>query len=68
MPYSQNAKAKNIKVIGLLEGARGTIPKIFVEVCKLFEIEKSVAEEIRIVVVRGSSRILANHLYDPRRS
>lgn len=60
-------KLKNIEVIGLLVGARGTIPKFFSEICKKFKIEKSVVEEIGIEAVRGSSRILANHLYDPKR-
>ena len=60
-------KLKNIEVIGLLVGARGTIPKFFSEICKKFKIEKSVVEDIGIEALRGSRRILANHLYDPKR-
>lgn len=60
-------KLKNIEVIGLLVGARGTIPKFFLNFCHSFKIEKSVIEEIAIEALRGSSRILANHLYDPQR-
>jgi len=60
-------KLKNIEVIGLLLGARATIPKFFTDFCKRFKIEKTVIEEIGIEVLRGSSRILSNHLYDPQR-
>lgn len=60
-------KLKNIEVIGLLLGARGTIPNFFMEICQRFKIEKSTIEEIGIEVVRGSAKILANHLYDPQR-
>lgn len=60
-------KLKNIEVIGLFLGATGTVPKFFMDFCKRSKIEKAVIEEIAVEVLRGSSRILSNHLYDPQR-
>ena len=61
-------KLKQLSVIGLMVGARGTIPKFFAEFCQKFKINKSVIQEIVTDVVRGSCRILHNHTYDPGRT
>ena len=58
-------KLKKLEVIGLLLGARGTIPKFFVDFCKQFKINNSVIEDIVIESVGGSSKILHNHTDDP---
>ena len=53
-----------LEVIGLLVGARGTIPKFFVNFCKKFKLPNSMIKEIIISVVRGSNTIAHNHLYN----
>lgn len=58
-------KLKNIEVIGLFIGARGTITTHLKDFCTKFKIPNSIVEEIAIEAVRGSCRIYNNHIYDP---
>lgn len=60
-------KLKHLQVIGLLIGARGTIPKFVLDVFKQFEVNGTMIEEIVVEALRGSCRILHNHTYDPQR-
>lgn len=61
------SKLKQLHVIGLLVGARGTISKLFLDLCKQFKVNNKMVEEIAVEAFRGSCRILHNHTYDPKR-
>jgi hypothetical protein len=52
-----------IEVIGLLVGARGTIPRFFVNFLKRFNLPKSLAHDITISVLKDSAQIVSNHIY-----
>lgn len=54
---------ENIEVIGLLIGARGTIPQFFEDFRKRFNLPLSLRENVVLAALKGSSRILQNHLY-----
>ena len=53
----------DVKVIGLYNGARGTISKFFVDFCRSFSLCKDLIKRIVISVLKGSCGILHNHLY-----
>ena len=60
-------KLKNIEIIGVFIGARGTITNFFKDFSMKFKIPKSTLEDICINVVRGSIRIYHHHIYDPNK-
>jgi hypothetical protein len=69
-PVCQNLKEKyhlnfDLQVIGLMIGARGTIPKLFDVLTKPLKLPKSTVAEIAFSAVKGSCHILHNHLYSP---
>jgi hypothetical protein len=54
----------NSEVIGLMIGSRGTIPKFFENFRKRFLLPASLTQRIVISVLKDSSHILHNHLYN----
>ena len=56
---------KNIEVIGLMIGARGTVPKRFQDVCKKFNLTKTFTEDVALLTIRSSVQILHNHFKPP---
>jgi hypothetical protein len=65
IPYFQAIyKIKDIEVIGLLVGARGTITNFFEDFRKRFGIPKTTVQDIVINVIRGSNQIYHNHVYN----
>ena len=58
-------KLKNVKVIGLFIGARGTITRFFEDFRELFRLPKSLSEEIALTALKTSIQILNHHLYAP---
>lgn len=59
-------KCKLKDVIGLLIGARGTLPKFFHDFCNRFKLT-SIMDDVALEAVRGSYKILQNHFYDPHK-
>lgn len=53
----------NIEVIGLLVGARGCLSKFFDDFCQKFKLKKGFAKRVSIEAMKGSIKILHNHLY-----
>jgi len=58
-------KLKNVKVIGLFIGARGTITRFFEDFREVFRLPKSLSEEIALTALKTSIQILNHHLYAP---
>ena len=52
-----------VKVIGLYMGARGTVPKFFVDFCHKYLLSKDLIGRIVISILKGSCSILNHHLY-----
>lgn len=61
--YSSVYKLKNIEIIGLLVGARGTITKNFVQFTKTFNLNPALLKTVSITAVKYSIYILRNHIY-----
>jgi len=55
----------SISVHGILIGARGTIHHEIFQLFKSLGIPKTTLEDIAITAVKGSCRILHNHIYSP---
>jgi len=64
MNLGKKYQLKQIEVIGLMIGARGTIPKFFEDFRKRFQLPKDLIHKIVMNVLRGSCNILHNHLYN----
>ncbi|KAJ4439526.1 hypothetical protein ANN_07650 [Periplaneta americana] len=58
--YKDKYSLSHIDVIGLMVGARGTIPSFFANKCKNLGLTHSIVKEIAL---KGSVQILRNHLY-----
>ncbi|KAJ4428352.1 hypothetical protein ANN_24371 [Periplaneta americana] len=61
--YKEKYHLTSIEVIGLLIGARGTITKRFAHFCKQFGLGQTLVTEVPLSAVKGSIKILRNHLY-----
>ncbi|PSN43635.1 hypothetical protein C0J52_16672 [Blattella germanica] len=61
--YKNKYQLKDIVVLGLMVGARGTITSQFVQFCRQFNLDKNFIKEIAISTLRDSLTILKNHLY-----
>lgn len=61
--YKDKYKLENIHVVGLMVGARGTIPKFLVQFWTSRGLQKSHLLDIAIVALKGSLAILRNHLF-----
>ncbi|KAJ4450983.1 hypothetical protein ANN_02418 [Periplaneta americana] len=61
--YKDKYSLSHIDVIGLMVGARGTIPSFFANKCKNLSLTHSIVKEIAISALKGSVQILRNHLY-----
>ena len=61
--YLDKYHLTSIKVIGLLIGARGTIPRQLVDFSKQFHLSNAFLKDLAITAVRGSLKILEKHLY-----
>ena len=61
--YIQEYKLESIEVIGILIGARGTIPHKFVCFCKDFHLPNSLIQSVALTSLKYSIYILRNHLY-----
>ena len=57
-------KIDHLEVIGLMIGARGTIPDFFESFRKKFLLPKTIGYEIALSAIKGSIQILNNHLYN----
>jgi hypothetical protein len=56
-------KLKQVEVIGLMVGARGTIPGFFNEFRKRFGFSKEFLKDVVLLALRRSVSILKNHQY-----
>ena len=64
IPYlKMKYNLKDIEVIGLFVGARGTITQFFHEFCKKFKLKNEFMCSIGMMALKGSIYILRNHLY-----
>ncbi|KAJ4443740.1 hypothetical protein ANN_05518 [Periplaneta americana] len=61
--YKDKYSLSHFDVIGLMVGARGTIPSFFANKCKNLGLTHSIVKEIAISALKGSVQILRNHLY-----
>ena len=61
--YQEKYHVSQIEVIGLMVGARGTITSFFARKCKILGLKTGLMNEIAISALKGSIRILRNHLY-----
>ncbi|KAJ4450711.1 hypothetical protein ANN_02141 [Periplaneta americana] len=61
--YEDKYSLSHIDVIGLMVGARGTIPSFFANKCKNLGLTHSIVKEIAISAHKRSVQILRNHLY-----
>ncbi|PSN50363.1 hypothetical protein C0J52_07611 [Blattella germanica] len=57
--YKDKYNLTSIEVIGLLVGARGTMPHLFVSFCRKFGVIMAVV----IAAIKGSLKILNHHIY-----
>ena len=60
--FKDKFQLKEIKVYGLLIGSRGTIPRLVANFLRQLGLTSNTLEEIAITAVKGSCRILNNHL------
>ena len=56
---------QNITVMGLLIGARGSIPKFVVTALKNLGLGKELFLDLALLSLKGSIQIVKNHLYNP---
>lgn len=61
--YLEKYQLTSIEVIGLLVGARGTIPGFFVKFCRKFQLNNNLIRDVSYAAIKGSLAILRNHLY-----
>ncbi|KAJ4428044.1 hypothetical protein ANN_24058 [Periplaneta americana] len=54
---------QQIEVIGLMVGARGTVPGFFFQTWQRFGLQRKAIDDIVLAALRGSIFILRNHLY-----
>ena len=59
----KTCQTENIKIIGLLVGARGTITKNSVEFSKTFNLNAVLLKTISITALKYSIYILRNHVW-----
>ena len=62
--YKTKYNLKKIEIIGLMIGARGTLPNFTNNVLSKFKVKKSTKEEIIRTTLKYSVYILRNHLYN----
>ena len=60
--YKSKYNLHHIEVIGLLVGARGTIPSFFKKFCEDFHLPLSFSKHIALLALKGSIALLRNHL------
>jgi len=65
--FKDKYSIKNIEVIGLMIGARGTVPLKFQEFCGRFNLPKSLIEDVAVATVKYSVQILHHHFKPPTR-
>ena len=63
--FQELYKVKHISVVGLLIGARGSIPKFVVNSLQKLGLGRELFLDIAILSVKGSLRIIYNNLYNP---
>ncbi|KAJ4433843.1 hypothetical protein ANN_16155 [Periplaneta americana] len=61
--YLEKYHLTSIEVVGLMVGARGTIPLLFVSFCKKFQLNNDFIRDVYLTAIRGSLAILKYHLY-----
>ena len=66
--FLNKCKLHQIEVIGLMIGARGTIPKFFVQFYKRFKLSSKCIDNVAIMASKVSVTIFRNHLYGERRN
>ena len=61
--YKEKYHLSKIEVVGLMVGARGTIPSHFAETCKKLGLSFNIIKSIAVSALKGSVLLLRNHLY-----
>ncbi|KAJ4446098.1 hypothetical protein ANN_12790 [Periplaneta americana] len=61
--YLEKYHLTSIEVVGLMVGARGTIPRLFASFCKKFQLNNDFIRDVSLAAIRGSLVILKYHLY-----
>ena len=61
--YRKKYHLTSIEVVGLMIGARGTIPDFFVKFCRRFKIHNAFIKKVALCTLKWSLLILINHLY-----
>ncbi|KAJ4429770.1 hypothetical protein ANN_21974 [Periplaneta americana] len=61
--YLEKYHLTSIEAIGLMVGARGTKPRLFVSFCKKFQLNNDFIRDVSLTAIRGSLAILKYHLY-----
>ncbi|KAJ4438012.1 hypothetical protein ANN_13951 [Periplaneta americana] len=61
--YLEKYHLTPIEVVGLMVGARGTIPRLFVSFCKKFQLNNDFIRDVSLAAIRRSLAILKYHLY-----
>ncbi|KAJ4432662.1 hypothetical protein ANN_21285 [Periplaneta americana] len=61
--YKDKHQLHDISVTGLMFGARGTIPNFSSQFCKTLGMHKSFLNELTLLIIRESVKLLQNHLY-----
>ncbi|KAJ4441980.1 hypothetical protein ANN_11844 [Periplaneta americana] len=61
--YLEEYHLTTIEVVGLMVGARGTIPRLFVTFCKKFQLNNDFIRDVSLIAIRGLLAILKYHLY-----
>ena len=61
--YKEKYHLSTIEVVGLMVGARGTIPSHFAETCKKLGLSSFIIKSIAVSALKGSVLLLRHHLY-----
>lgn len=61
--YKNKFNLKEIKIIGLFFGARGTLAKKYIDFRKEFKLRQSLDNEIVLKILKSSVYILRHHLF-----
>ncbi|KAJ4434308.1 hypothetical protein ANN_22862 [Periplaneta americana] len=63
--YKDKYQLHDISVTGLMFGARGTIPNFSSQFCKTLGLHKSFQNELALLIIKESVKLLRNHVYGP---
>ncbi|KAJ4438389.1 hypothetical protein ANN_14334 [Periplaneta americana] len=60
--HSEKYHLTSIEVVGLMFGARDTIPRLLVSFCKTFQLNNDFIHDVSLTAIRGSLAVLKYHL------